>query len=84
MKKTKEEVYLETLNCVEPTDESGEGLDKITLTEVANNNGLILYEFDNIDTACDSPVDEYTINELFPDFQVDETKGYLIEKDKKF
>lgn len=57
------------------------GFDEITLVEVANVNNIILYEMDTDEFTYGFSIDEETVHELFPDFQLKEDKGYLIEKD---
>lgn len=75
---------LESYNSSEiETELENEGLDEVEIIEVANNNGIRLYEFDKDCDYADASVDEVIINEFFPDFVVKEDKGYLIRKGNK-
>ena len=66
----------------EISNEENEGFDEISIEEVLNRNGLILYEI--TDNPIDRfGVDEDVIHELFPDFVINEGKEYLIVKDNK-
>ena len=65
-----------------PEDETGEGLDEINYYEVCRKGNLILYEFE--DAIIDSVVPEEVVNEIFPEYETDSTKGYLIEENGEF
>ena len=67
-----------------PFEGNGEGLDIIDYYEVYRKGNLILYEYENEKSPYDSAVSEDVVNELFPEFKTDSTKGYLIEEDGKF
>ncbi len=53
--------------------------DQLIIKEVCRKEDLILYEHENED--MESSVYEDTINELFPEFEIDPRKYYLLEKD---
>lgn len=82
MKKTKEEKLAHLQKCELEVDENP-GVDSVAITEIANNNGFILYEYNKEDNIFidDFSVDEETIHEFFPDVILEESKGYVIEKD---
>ena len=63
-------------------DETGEGLDEIKYYEVYRKGNLILYEFE--DANFDSVVPEEVVNEIFPEYETDSAKGYLIEENGEF
>ena len=63
---------------------NGEGLFFIVFYDVYRKGNLILYEYENEKSPYDSAVSEDVVNELFPEFKTDSTKGYLIEEDGKF
>ena len=65
-----------------PEDETGEGLDEIKYYEVYRKGNLILYEFE--DANFDSVVSEEIVNEIFPEYETDNAKGYLIEENGEF
>ena len=65
-----------------PEDETGEGLDEIKYYEVYRKGNLILYEFEDIN--LDSVVPEEVVNEIFPEYETDSAKGYLIEENGEF
>lgn len=65
-----------------PEDESGKGLDEIEYKEVYRKGNLVLYEFEN--GVIDSIVTEEIVNEIFPEYETDSTKGYLIEENGEF
>lgn len=67
-----------------PFEGNGEGLDTIDCYEVYRKGNLVLYEYENEKSPYDSAVSEDIVNELFPEFKTDSTKGYLIEEDGKF
>ena len=67
-----------------PFEGNGEGLDTIDCYEVYRKGNLVLYEYENEKSPYDSAVSEDVVNELFPEFKTDSTKGYLIEEDGKF
>ena len=56
--------------------------EEITYHEVSRNGNLILYEYE--DMTGESIVSKDIVNELFPEYEVELNKGYLIEKDGKF
>ena len=66
-----------------PFEGNGEGLDTIDCYEVYRKGNLVLYEYENEKSPYDSAVSEDVVNELFPEFKTDSTKGYLIEEDGK-
>ena len=72
----------EALEATAPEDETGEGLDEIKYYEVYRKGNLILYEFE--DANFDSVVSEEIVNEIFPEYETDSTKGYLIEENGEF
>jgi len=82
MKKTKKEKLAHLQKCELEIDENP-GLDSITITEIANNNGFVLFEYNKDDNYFidDFSVDEETIHEFFPNVILDKSKGYVIEKD---
>ena len=53
--------------------------DQLIIKEVCRKGDLILYEHDDEDIG--SSVSDEIINELFPEFETDPRKYYLIEKD---
>ena len=53
--------------------------DQLIIKEVCRKRGLILYEHEDEDIG--SSVSDEIINELFPEFETDPRKYYLIEKD---
>ena len=65
-----------------PEDETGEVLDEIKYYEVYRKGNLILYEFE--DANFDSVVSEEIVNEIFPEYETDSAKGYLIEENGEF
>ena len=65
-----------------PEEETGEGFDKIEYKEVCRKGNLILYEFE--EDNFDSVVPEEVVNEIFPEYETDSTKGYLIEENGEF
>ena len=65
-----------------PEEETGEGLDEIKYQEVYRKGNLVLYEFE--DDCFDSVVPEEVVNEIFPEYETDSTKGYLIEENGEF
>ena len=64
---------------IEPCDEDEcDGGEEINPREVCRrDDGLTLLEFDN--TVMDSPVSIETVCELFPDYDVDIHKGYMLQ-----
>lgn len=52
---------------------------QLIIKEVCRKGDLILYEYDDEDIG--SSVSEEIINELFPEFETDPRKYYLLEKD---
>ena len=63
-----------------PFEGNGEGLDIIDYYEVYRKGNLILYEYENEKSPYDSAGSEDIVNELFPEFKTDSTKGYLIAR----
>lgn len=61
-----------------PEENDIEGLDEINYYEVCRRGNLILYEFE--DANFDSVVPEEVVNELFPEYETDSMKGYLIRE----
>ena len=66
--------YSEFEECENP------GYEEAYITEVANNGEFMLYEISKEDNEFIDyqSIDETLINELFPDFVLDEEKYYLI------
>ena len=78
-----DEEKLAHLEKCELKEDENPGLDSITIREIANNNGFILFEYNKEDNYFidDFSVDEETIHEFFPNVVLEESKGYVIEKD---
>ena len=55
---------------------------QVTLKEVYRKGDLILYEYEDDDVGY--AVSEDVINELFPNFEVEPLKYYIIEKNGEF
>ncbi len=53
--------------------------DQLIIKEVCRKEDLILYESENEDMG--SSVSDEIINKLFPEFEMDPRKYYIIEKD---
>lgn len=82
-----EDTYLKNLNeeleNIEVNEcDINEDEPQITLKEVYCKGDLILYEYEDDDVGY--AVSEDVINELFPNFEVDPLKYYIIEKNGEF
>ena len=65
-------------------EDENPGIDEsVKLTEISNNNGFILFEYNKEDNMYidDFSVDENTIHEFFPNVTLEDSKGYVIKKD---
>ena len=59
-------------------EEKVEGIENIEVEEVAENeDGLILLEFES--TLCDTMISYETVEELFPNYNFDINKGYMLK-----
>lgn len=56
--------------------------EEIKYSEVYRKGNLVLYEFDN--DIMDTIVSEEIVKELFPEYEIKQGKGYLIEENGKF
>lgn len=52
--------------------------DKLKLTEVCRQGGFVLYEHEDEDVGVS--ISDDTIHKLFPEFEIDHQKHYIIEK----